>query len=104
MLLLPRLVPIYYMTILADVFVRVIVSSIQTNRVRRALYKKILDSLDEESVSGESSGRVVYNFAVNVSRSLKYYSKIFFVHKHIYVTGSDKRDHFGENEAIEGMQ
>ena len=62
MLLLPRLVPIYYMTILADAFVRVIVSSIQTNRVRRALYKKILDSLDEESVSGESSGRVVYNF------------------------------------------
>ena len=40
-LLLPRLVPIYYMTILTDAFVRVIVSSIRTNRARCALYKKI---------------------------------------------------------------
>ena len=35
---------------------RSIVSSICTNRARCALYKKILDLLDEESVSGESSG------------------------------------------------
>ena len=56
-LLLPRLVPIYYMTILTDAFVLVIVSYIQTNRARCALYKKILVLLDEESVSGESSGR-----------------------------------------------
>ena len=33
------------------------VISIQTYRARCALYKKILDLLDEESVSGESSGR-----------------------------------------------
>ena len=45
------------MMILTDVFVQVIVSSIRTNRARYALYKKILDSLDEESISGESSGR-----------------------------------------------
>ena len=48
------------MTILTDAFVRVIVSSIRTNRARCALYKKILDLLDEERVSGESSGRLVY--------------------------------------------
>ena len=41
LLLLPRLVPIYQMTILTDAFVRVIVSSIQTNRARCTLYKKI---------------------------------------------------------------
>ena len=40
-----------------DAFVQVIVSSIRTNRVRCALYKKILDLLDEETISGESSGR-----------------------------------------------
>ena len=34
-----------------------IVSSIPTNRAKCALYKKILDLLDEESISGESSGR-----------------------------------------------
>ena len=44
-------------TILTDVFVQVIVSSIRTNRARCALYKKMLDLLDKESVSGESSGR-----------------------------------------------
>ena len=33
-------------------------SSIRTSRARCALYKKILDLLDEVSVSGESSGRV----------------------------------------------
>ena len=38
-------------------FVQVIVSSIQTSRARCTLYKKILDLLDEESFSGESSGR-----------------------------------------------
>ena len=38
-------------------FVRVIVSSILTNRVRCALYKKILDLLDEESVSEARSSR-----------------------------------------------
>ena len=48
------------MTILIDAFVRVIVSYIRTNRARCALYKKILDLLDEESVSGESSGRSLY--------------------------------------------
>ena len=35
-----------------------IVSSIRTNRARCAFSKKFLDLLDEESVSGESSGRV----------------------------------------------
>ena len=30
-----------------------------------------------------------------VSRSLKYDSNIFFVHKHIYVTVPGKRDHLG---------
>ena len=56
-LLLPRLVPIYLMTILIDSFVRVIVSSIRTNRSKYTLYKKILDLLEEENFSGESSGR-----------------------------------------------
>ena len=54
---LPRLVPVYLMTILTGSFVRVIVSSIWTNRTRYTLYKKILDLLEEENVSGESSGR-----------------------------------------------
>ena len=43
---------------LTDAFVRLIVSSIQTNRARCTLYKKIHDFLDEESTSGESSDRV----------------------------------------------
>ena len=43
----------------SDAFVRVIVSSIRTNRARCILSRKIFDLLDEESVSGESSG---YNF------------------------------------------
>ena len=42
---------------LTDGFVRVIVSSIWTNTARFALYQKILNLLDEESVSGESSGK-----------------------------------------------
>ena len=37
--------------------VRVVVSSVQTNRARCALYEKMLDLLDEESISGESCGR-----------------------------------------------
>ena len=45
------------MMILTDVFVWVTVSSIWTSRARCALYKKILDLFNEESVSGESSGR-----------------------------------------------
>ena len=56
-LLLPRLVPIYLMTILTNSFVWVIVSSIRTNRTKYTLYKKILDLLEEENFSGESSGR-----------------------------------------------
>ena len=47
-------------TILSDSFVRVIVSFIQTNRARCALYKKISYSLDEESVSGEVVVELVY--------------------------------------------
>ena len=47
----------YKMTILTDVFMQVIVSSIRTNRVTCAIYEKIFDLLDEESVSGESIGR-----------------------------------------------
>ena len=43
------------MMILTDVFVRVSVSSIRTNRARCALYKKVLDLLDEESVSREKA-------------------------------------------------
>ena len=42
---------------LTDGFVRVIVSSIWTNTARFALCKKILNLLDEESISGESSGK-----------------------------------------------
>ena len=68
------------MTILADTFVRVIVSSIQTNRAKRTLYKKIFDLLNEEGISGESSGRaslyirleVLPRMFEKVSRSLKY--------------------------------
>ena len=80
------------MTILTDAFVRVIVSSILTNRARCALYKKILDLFDEESISGESSGRaslcigreVLPRMFEKMSRSLKYDS-IFLVHKHTYI-------------------
>ena len=52
-----------------DAFVRVIVSSIRKNRARYALYKKLFDLLDEESVSGACSGRVLFE---KVSRLLKY--------------------------------
>ena len=50
------------MTILTDVFVLVIVSSIQKNRARCALYKKILDLLDEENISGENVVELVDTF------------------------------------------
>ena len=58
-------------------------SSIQTSRARCALYKKILGLLDEESFSGESSGRAIYKFDEKfyrfekVSRLLKYDSIYF---------------------------
>ena len=50
---------------------------------------EILDLLNEESVSGAHSGRaslreVLLLMFKKVSRSLKYDSNIFFVHKHIY--------------------
>ena len=44
-------------TIPITLHANIIVSSIRTNRARCALYKKILDLLIIESVSGESSGR-----------------------------------------------
>ena len=50
------------MKVFADAFVQVIVSSIRINRAKSALYKKILDLLDEESASGENSGEQVYKF------------------------------------------
>ena len=54
-----ELVPLFVNPITNDdVFVQVIVSSIRTNRARCALNRKILDLLDEESVSGESISRV----------------------------------------------
>ena len=43
-----------YRMILTDAFVRL---PIRTNRARCVLFKKILDLLDEENISGESSGR-----------------------------------------------
>ena len=68
MFLLRRLVvPIYstiYVPILLndDAFVWVIVSSIQKYRAKRALYKKILDLLDDESVLEEAVVELVYKF------------------------------------------
>ena len=47
------------MPILTDTSVQVIVSSIRTKRARCALYKIILDLLNEESISGE---KLVYQF------------------------------------------
>ena len=54
---------------------------------------EILDLLNEESVSGARSGRtslkirreVLLRMFEKVSRSLKYDSNIFFVHRHIYI-------------------
>ena len=59
---------------------------LRTNRVRCALNIEILDLLIEESVSGAHSGRaslyirreVLLRMFEKVSRSLKYYSNIFF--------------------------
>ena len=53
----------------------------------------ILDLLNEESVSGARTGRAslkirqefLLRMFEKVSRSLKYDSNIFFVHKHIYI-------------------
>ena len=64
--------------------------SCQTNRARCALYKKVLDLLNEESISGESSGRasllirreVLLQKFEQVSLSLS--TIHFLVHKHIY--------------------
>ena len=53
----------------------------------------MLDLLNEESVSGVHSSRasreVLLRISEKVSRSLKYNSTIFFIHKH--VIGSAKR-------------
>ena len=57
---------------------------------------EILDLLNEESVSGACSGRASLYInstrspTANVSRSLKYDSNFFFVHKHMDTT----TDHF----------
>ena len=75
---------------------------LRTNRVRRALNKEILDLFNEESVSGARSGRaslyirreVLQRMFEKVSRSLKYDSNIFFVHKHIYIYMDTTTDHF----------
>ena len=61
-LLLPRLVPIYQMTILTDVFVWVILSSIWTNRARCTLYKTILDLFNEETLLEKVMVELVYKF------------------------------------------
>ena len=74
------------MTILTNAFVQVIVSTIWTNRARCTLYKKIFDLLEEESVSGKSSGRasllirreVLPRMFEKVSQSPKYDSNFFW--------------------------
>ena len=90
-LLLRRLVvPIYstiYIPILLndDAFVIVIVSSIQTNRAKCALYKNILDLLDEESVLEEAVVELVYKFdEKSYHESIaKVRFKFVLAHKHI---------------------
>ena len=65
---------------------------LQTNRVRYVFNMEILDLLNEESVSGVCSGRaslsirreVLLQMFKKVSRSVKYDSNIFFIHKHIW--------------------
>ena len=66
---------------------------LRRNRARCAVNKKILNLLNGESVSGESSGRasesinqreVLPQMFEKVSRSLKYDS-IFLVHRHINI-------------------
>ena len=62
-----------------------------TNIARCALYRKVFDFLADESISGVPSGRAnlyirrefLPQMFEKVSRSLKYDSNIFFVHKHI---------------------
>ena len=64
---------------------------------------EILDLLNEESVSGARSSRaslsiqreVLLSTFEKVSRSLKYDSKFFFDHRHIYILYMDTTvDHF----------
>ena len=63
----------------------------------------MLDLLNEESISGARSGRaslyirreVLLQMFEKVSRSLKYDSNFFFVHKHINILYMDTNtDHF----------
>ena len=59
--------------------------TLQTNRTRCALNKEILDSLNEESISGVRSGRAglyismrsLLSVLKKVSQLLKYYSNFF---------------------------
>ena len=75
---------------------------IRTNGVRCALNMEILDLLNEESVSGARSGRaslkirleILLRMFETVSRSLKYDSNIFFVHKFINIYMDTSPDHF----------
>ena len=83
---------------------RVIVSSIRTNRARCALHKKILDLLDEENVSGESSGRLVYKFdkksyleclkgeSIAKERFKEYFGPQTYIYIYIYI--DTNTDHF----------
>ena len=71
--LLPRLVPIYYMTILTSAFVQVIVSSIRTNRARCTLYKKILGE-NSDRASVKIQREVLLRIFEKVSGSVTYYS------------------------------
>ena len=90
------------MAILTDAFVREIVSTIQTNRARCILYKKILDLFDEESVSVESSGRlslyirreVLPRMFEKVSRSLKTIQTLFGPLTYLYIYMDTNTDHF----------
>ena len=71
---------------------------------------EILDLLNEESVSGARSGRaslkirreVLLRMFEKVSRSLKYDSNIFFVHKHIYIYGHHNRSLYPARAARAG--
>ena len=60
--LLPRLVPIYLMSILTDSFVRIIVSSIRTNRTRYTLYKKFLIYYKRKMFLEKAVVELVYKF------------------------------------------
>ena len=75
---------------------------LQTNRARCALNKEILDLLNEKSISGARSSRaslsirqeVLPRMFEKVSRSLKYDSKMFLVHKHICIYMDTTTDQF----------